>query len=129
MNEQLQHTFEFLDRLTAFMGEKAMESNEVQSPRDVIEVVQQSAGLVSTFIFNTIATEEVIAQGFVLNAFFDALYEDREMLEQNPNLFMQTVANKAKLAVIGHKKMLEEADKQQRRINYIDPPEDGGRRH
>ena len=129
MNEQLQQTFDFLDSLAAFMEERAKGSDEVQSPRDVIEGVRQSAGVVSTFIFNTVATEEVITQGFVLNAFFDAIYEDREMLEQNPNLFMQTVANKAKVAVIDHKNMLKTANKHQSSINYIDPPKDGGRPH
>ena len=111
MTKQLQATLKFLDELAGFMEEKAKGSDEVQSPRDVIEAGQESAGTASTFIFNTVASEEVIAQGFVLNAFFDTMMENREMLESNPNLFMQTVANRAKEAVLAHKTMLENADK------------------
>ena len=128
MNEQLQATCEFLNRLAEFMEELAIGSL-AESPRDVIEGLRESAGVISNFVFNTVASEEVITQGFVLNAFFDALYEDREMLEQNPKLFMQTIANKAKVAIIEHRNMLEEVDKQQGSVNYIELPTNGGMVH
>lgn len=92
--ENFDNTMTFLSNVVAFMQEKAAQENEGAEPAFVFNAMAQSCAMVAEFIFGNSAPEEVIVQTFALESFFAVLKEDPDSIHKDPNLFLQTVANR-----------------------------------